>query len=73
MSDPLIIFFLSAYPDAWGSADATNPGPCGGTSTADTTTTDNTDTTDTTDTTVTTRTRGARNVIPKPRRTPPPS
>ncbi|KAG8945354.1 hypothetical protein FRC04_000889 [Tulasnella sp. 424] len=61
------------YPDAWGSADATNPGPCGGTSTADTTTTDNTDTTDTTDTTVTTRTRGARNVIPKPRRTPPPS
>lgn len=53
----------SAYPDAWGSADATNPGPCGGTS--------NGDTTDTTDA-LARRVRRVRNVIPQPRRTPAP-
>ncbi|KAG8929654.1 hypothetical protein FRC01_003966 [Tulasnella sp. 417] len=51
------------YPDAWGSADAANPGPCGGTS--------NTDTTDTTDT-LTKRLRRLRNGAPQPRRTPAP-
>ncbi|KAG8998341.1 hypothetical protein FRB90_012316 [Tulasnella sp. 427] len=54
------------YPDAWGSADAANPGPCGGA------TTDNTDNTDNTDDETTRRVRRVRNVIPKPRRTPAP-
>ncbi|KAG9015685.1 hypothetical protein FRB90_004437 [Tulasnella sp. 427] len=60
------------YPDAWGSADATNPGPCGGTTGADTT--DTADTTTATDDTTddTTRRRRVRNVIPMPKRTPAP-
>ncbi|KAG8976102.1 hypothetical protein FRB90_009326, partial [Tulasnella sp. 427] len=57
------------YPDAWGSADAANPGPCGG---ATTDNTDNTENTDNTDDETTRRVRRVRNVIPKPRRTPAP-
>lgn len=68
-----------AYPDAWGSAEAANPGACGGSNAADdtgattargqATATDTVDVTATDDSTARRIRRGVRNVIPMPKRT----